>query len=257
MSPLSDKVALVTGASAPKGIGEAIAKRFAAAGASLFLVAEGTVAQLETLTQECRRLSTKGGRVEYGVFDLAETGAAEAMVEEALAVFGRVDILVNNAGIRVPSEFGGYSREDFDRAVAVNLASPLFASQAVLPAMRRQGGGRIIHIASQMGMVAFDRRMVYGMTKAALIYLAKAMAYEVAADGIVVNAISPGPTLTQPNIDRVENEPEHAQSRLAYIRANRYGTPEEVAEVAFFLASTDATFLQGDNIVMDGGYTTH
>ena len=257
MNPLSDKIALITGASAPKGIGEAIAKRFAVEGASLFLVAESTVAQLETVTQECRRLNTAGGRIEYGVFDLAETGAAEAMVEEALAIFGRVDILVNNAGIRVPSEFGAYSRDDFDRAVAVNLAGPFFASQAVLPAMRRQGGGRIIHIASQMGMVAFDRRMIYGMTKAALIYLAKAMAYEVAADGIVVNAISPGPTLTQPIIDRIENEPEHAQSRLAYIRSNRYGTPEEVAEVAFFLASTDATFLQGDNIVIDGGYTTH
>jgi NAD(P)-dependent dehydrogenase (short-subunit alcohol dehydrogenase family) len=139
----------------------------------------------------------------------------------------------------------------------VNLAAAFFASQAVLPAMRRAGGGRIIHIASQMGTVAFDNRCVYGMTKAALIYLTKAMAYELAAENIIVNAISPGPILTGPLLERLEKEPEHAQSRLEYVRAKRFGEPEEIAELAFFLASTSATFLQGENVIIDGGYVTH
>ena len=108
-----------------------------------------------------------------------------------------------------------------------------------------------------MGLVAFDKRTLYGMTKAALIYLTKAMAYELAGEGIVVNAISPGPILTQRHIDNTKKDPAAVQSRLSYVRSNRFGKPEEIAEVALFLASTDATFLQGDNIVIDGGYTTH
>jgi NAD(P)-dependent dehydrogenase (short-subunit alcohol dehydrogenase family) len=139
----------------------------------------------------------------------------------------------------------------------VNLASPFFASQAVLPMMRRQGGGRIIHIASQMGSVTHDNRAVYGLTKAALIHLAKSMAYELAADNIIVNAISPGPVLTGHIAETIAKTPELGNKRLEYIRANRFGRPEEIAELACFLASTSATFLMGQDIIIDGGYTTH
>jgi len=252
---LKDKVAIVTGASAPQGIGRAIARRYAEGDASLYLVADGTEAQLQDAVRECRERS--GARAEYAVLDLGVEGAAETMVAEADRLFGRVDVLVNNAGVRARKSFGEFTRADFNRAFAVNLAAPFFASQAVVPIMRRQGAGRIVHIASQMGLVTNDQRMVYGTTKAGLIYLAKAMAYELAAENIVVNAISPGPILTDHNQALMDSQPDLGKRRLSYIRANRFGKPEEIAEVAFFLATTPATFLQGDNIVVDGGYVTH
>jgi NAD(P)-dependent dehydrogenase (short-subunit alcohol dehydrogenase family) len=254
---LSGKVAVVTGASTPTGIGNAIAKKFAEAGASVFLVAEGTAEQLETAAKECRAFA-KAGRIEHAVFDLSQPGAAEAMIAEAERRFGRVDVLVNNAGIRAAHNFGEFSREVYDKVVAVNLTAPFFASQAVLPMMRRQGGGRIIIIASQLGSVTYAKRAVYGLTKAALIHLTKSMAYELGREGIIVNSISPGPILTGIVAERNEADPAEAQRRLAqYLPAGRYGEPWEIADLALYLATTDATFLQGEDIRIDGGYTVH
>lgn len=257
MDTMKNLTCIVTGASTPNGIGNAIAKRFAQAGASVLLVAEGTREQLETAQRECRAFA-QGGRIEYAVHDLGETGAAEKMVEDAHRLFGRVDILVNNAGMRSYGRFGEFSRKDFERSVAVNLAAPFFASQAVVPIMRAQGGGRIIHIASQLGRVTYDKRALYGLTKAALIHLTKSMAYELGKHGIVVNAISPGPVKTQPVLDRMHADPADARRRIdAYLPIGRFGEPSEVAEVALFLATTPATFLQGEDICIDGGYTIH
>lgn len=254
---LTGKVAVITGASTPKGLGTAIARRFAAEGASLYLVADGTAEQLAAAAESCRALSQTGGRIEYGQFDLGEPDAPEAMIAKALDDFGRIDILVNNAGIRDHKAFGDFNRAEFDRIVAVNISAAFFASQAVVPAMRAQGGGRIIHIASQMGSVAYDKRAVYGLTKAALIHLTKTMAYELGKDKIIVNSISPGPILTQPILDRLEADPDYAEVRGAYLRAGRFGEPEEVAELAYYLAATDATYMQGADLLIDGGYTTH
>ena len=257
MAVLSGKVAIVTGPSAPDGIGRAIARRFAQEGANLFLIAEGTADQLAEAAGECRTLAGDGARAEHAIYDLSVAGAAEAMVGQAEKLFGRIDILVNNAGVRARKKFGEFSRDDFNTAIGVNLASPFFASQSVLPIMRRQGGGRIIHIASQMGSVTHQNRAVYGMTKAGLIHLAKSMAYELAADNIIVNTISPGPVLTGHIAELIAKTPELGNKRLEYIRANRFGRPEEIAELAFFLASTSATFLMGQDLIIDGGYTTH
>jgi NAD(P)-dependent dehydrogenase (short-subunit alcohol dehydrogenase family) len=248
---------VVTGASTQNGIGNAIAKRFAEAGGSVFLVAEGTQAQLELAQQECRSYPD-AGRIEYGVFDLSVPGAPEAMIEAAKATFGRIDVLVNNAGIRAPYDFGEYTRAQFDQVIAVNIGAAFFASQAVLPIMRGQGGGRIIHIASQLGQVTYAKRALYGLTKAAMIHLTKSMAYELAKDNIIVNSISPGPIKTQPLIDRLRTEPEEMARRIKeYLPAGRLGEPREIADLALFLATTDATFLQGEDICIDGGYTNH
>jgi NAD(P)-dependent dehydrogenase (short-subunit alcohol dehydrogenase family) len=261
MSGLKDglvgKVAVITGSSTPKGIGLAIARRFASEGASLFLAAEGTPEQLKAAAEECRALASAGATVEYGQFDLALPGKPEAMIAAALEKFGRIDVLVNNAGIRDNKAFGEFNREEFDRILSVNLSAAFFASQAVLPAMRRQGGGRIIHIASQMGHVAFDKRAVYGLTKAALIHLTKSMAYELGPEGIIVNAISPGPVRTQPILDRIAADPTYEATRSRYVRAGRLGEVTEIAELAYFMAATDATYMQGTDIVIDGGYITH
>jgi NAD(P)-dependent dehydrogenase (short-subunit alcohol dehydrogenase family) len=259
MGVLSGKVAVITGASSKTGIGRAIARRFAQAGASMYLVAEqGTEAQLQDAVQECNQASGQlGGRAEYGIHDLAEAGAAEEMIGRAERVFGRIDILVNNAAARAKLNFGEFSRDLVNHVIAVNLVAPFFACQAVVPIMRRQKGGRIIHIASQLGTVANDKRAVYGMTKAGLIYLAKAMAYELARDGIIVNAISPGPTLTEAVSKAMESDPRTEKQRSSYMRIDRLGRPEEIADVAFFLATEAPELLLGQNIIVDGGYTSH
>ncbi|MDO8279737.1 MAG: glucose 1-dehydrogenase [Burkholderiaceae bacterium] len=254
MGQLSGKCAIVTGASAPQGIGAAIARRFAQAGASVFLVAEATAEQLALLAAQCRGFED-AGRIETALIDVGDPGAAERLVEEAHRIFGRIDILVNNAGVRAPVDFGNYTRAQFDRTIAVNIAAPFFSSQAVLPIMRAQGGGRIIHIASQLGHVTYAQRALYGLTKAALIHLTRSMAYELAAEKIIVNAISPGPIATQATAGR---DPELVRQRIAqYLPVGRLGEPEEIADVALYLAAQAPEFLQGQDIVVDGGYTIH
>jgi NAD(P)-dependent dehydrogenase (short-subunit alcohol dehydrogenase family) len=257
MGTLSGKVALITGAAGEHGIGRSIAKRYAQEGATLYLVDHPSAeSQLKAAAAECLA-EAPGSRCEYATYDLALEGSAESMIEAAVKAVGRIDVLVNNAGVRARCEFGSFTRKIFNEAVSVNLATPFFASQAVAPIMKRQGGGRIIHIASQMGTVAHERRAVYGMTKAALIYLTKAMAYELAPDGIVVNAISPGPVLTGYMKDEMDKNPQLREARNAYMRLARLGQPEEIAEVALFLAASSPELLLGQNLIVDGGYTIH
>jgi NAD(P)-dependent dehydrogenase (short-subunit alcohol dehydrogenase family) len=257
MAALTGKVAVVTGAASHKGIGNAIAHRYAREGASVFLVDRTSLDALEGARHACSA-HPDAGRIECGAYDLAERGAAERMIEDAVQRFGRIDILVNNAGVRAPAAFGEYTRDDFDQVVGVNLAAPFFASQAVLPIMRRQGGGRILHIASQLGHVTYDKRALYGLTKAALIHLTKSMAYELGRDNILVNSISPGPINTGFAMARTAQDPQESARRIRdYVPAGRMGEPDEIAEVAFFLATTTSTFLQGEDICVDGGYTAH
>jgi NAD(P)-dependent dehydrogenase (short-subunit alcohol dehydrogenase family) len=254
MTSLVGKTALVTGAA--RGIGAAIAVQLAMKGASIFLTANGTEDHLQKVARDCSD-ANPSVQTKYGIFDFFREGDPEKMVEAALRAFGRVDILVNNAGIRISKPFGEFSGKDFDQVVGVNLKAPFLASQAVIPAMKANGGGRIIHIASQMGLVTDQDISLYGLTKAALIHLTKSMAFELAPHNIIVNAVSPGPIMTEFNEERTAKNPALKARRLSYIRAGRYGRPEEIAEVVAFLATTDATYLQGDNLVVDGGYVTH
>ena len=254
MEALQGKVAIVTGSW--RGIGRATAKKLALAGARVFLTAEAHGEQLESVRDECRALSSSK-QAEFGVFDLAEPDAPERMVKAVLALFRRVDVLVNNAGIRIRHPFGDYSCADFDRMVAVNLRAAFLASQAVLPAMRAQGGGRIIHVASQMGLVAYPETALYGITKAALIFLARAMSVELAKDNIQVNAVSPGPVMTEYNQERMARHPDLHQERVAYTPIGRFGEPDEIADSIVWLASEAPAFVQGTNLVVDGGYTAH
>ena len=254
MQDLKGKGVIVTGAS--RGIGRATALRFAEAGARVYLVANGIQAELEAATAECRRANSD---VEpgWGVFDLAESAAPARMVAAALEAIGRIDVLVNNAGIRIRHPFGEYTAEEFDRLIAINVRAAFLASQAVLPAMRAQGGGRIIHVASQMGLVAHKDSALYGLSKSAVIYLARAMAYELAKDNIIVNAVSPGPIMTEYNAERTRQDPALLADRLSYMPAGRYGEPDEVARTIVLLAAAMPGFMQGHNVVIDGGYTTH
>jgi NAD(P)-dependent dehydrogenase (short-subunit alcohol dehydrogenase family) len=253
MPALTGKIALVTGAS--RGIGKATALALAEAGAGLYLAADSTREELAAAADACRGRGSP--RAESGLFELAEPGDVQRMVDAALERFGRIDILVNNAGIRNRKPFGTFTSAEFDRLIAVNLRAPFLASQAVLPSMRANGGGRIITVASQLGLVATPNSALYGMAKAALIYMTKAIALEVARDNIMVNAVSPGPIETEFTRSQMEIYPEYRPSREAQIPLGRWGKPEEVAQAILFLASTSATFVHGSNLVIDGGYVVH
>ena len=252
MRRLDDKVALVTGSSS--GIGKATALALADLGAALYVTAEAGEDALGEVAAACRKRSGRDAR--FGIFDLSQVGAAEAMVADALAAFGGINILVNNAGVRRRKPFGTFTQEDFDLLVNVNLRSPFFACQAVLPAMRKAGGGRIINVASQRSLSAKQDISLYGITKAGIAYLSQTMAVELAKEGIGVNTVSPGPIETQYSTDRLADQPEMRQRMTAAVPQGRFGKPEEVAEVIVFLAASNGNYVQGMNILVDGGELT-
>jgi NAD(P)-dependent dehydrogenase (short-subunit alcohol dehydrogenase family) len=217
----------------------------------VYLVADGTKAELQAAVEAASAAGAE--RAAYGVHDLADAGEPQRIVQEALRALGRIDVLVNNAGIRIRKPFGEFTPGDFDRGIAVNLRAPFLLSQAVLPAMRKQGGGRIIHIASQLGTAATPNSALYGASKAGLIHLTKSMALELAKDGIAVNSVSPGPVETEYARERWKEEPGIKERRVSEIPLGRYGQPEEIAEAVVFLA-TASSFLMGHDLVVDGGY---
>ena len=254
MAKLEKKVALISGAS--RGIGKAIALALAKEGASLYLIAEETEEELQAVCSDCRN-SHDSVVANYGLMELSDTDAGRRMVEACLSQFGRVDILVNNAGVRRRADFGDFTQDDYEFTQAVNIRTPFFACQTALTAMREQGSGRIINITSQMGSVAFDGLSLYGLTKAALIYLTKAISYDCAGDGIQVNCVSPGPIAPQYNIDRMRDDPAAWNKLTAGTTVGRFGKPEEVAEAVCFLATCESTFIQGHDLIIDGGWTSH
>ncbi len=254
MAKLDGKVALVSGAS--RGIGKAIALKLAEEGASLYLVADGTEAELRAVCSECGGLHGRAD-ARYGLMELSEADAGGRMVAACLEAFGRIDVLVNNAGVRRRGRFGEFTLDDYEFVQAVNVRTPFFASQAALPAMRKQGGGRIVNITSQMGSVAFDGLALYGMSKAALIYLTRAVSFDWARDGIRANCVSPGPIATQYNVDRLKDDPAMRDKLERGTTVGRFGRPEEVAEAVCFLAACETDFIQGHDLIVDGGWTSH
>ncbi len=252
--PLNGRVALVTGAS--RGIGAEIAKQLSAEGARIFLAAHDSEEILDSVARQCQQ-QPPGAEVAYGRFDFLNEGSSAGVVRAAMAAFGRIDILVNNAAIRVRRPFGEFSAQEFDQVVAVNLRAPFLVSQEVVPIMKANGAGRIINIASQMGSIAEQNLALYGLTKAALIHLTMSMAFELAPANIMVNAVSPGPTMTEYNVERTRQHPDYLAHKLQYLPSGRYCRPDEIAEVVRFLATTSASNIQGHNLVVDGGYVIH
>ena len=254
MAKLEGKMALVSGAS--RGIGKAIALKLAEEGASLYLVADETEDELQAVCAECGDLHDAVD-ARYGIMELSEADAGVRMVTAGLEEFGRIDVLVNNAGVRRRARFGEFTQDDYEFVQAVNIRTPFFASQTALPAMREQGGGRIINITSQMGSVAFDGLGLYGMSKAALIYLTRAISFDWARDGIQANCVSPGPIATQYNVDRLKDDRAMWDKLERGTTIGRFGKPEEIAEAVCFLATCETEFIQGHDLIVDGGWTSH
>ena len=247
---LDGQVALVTGAS--RGLGRAIALALADAGASLHLAADGTEEELAQVGAACAE-RCPSARVSRAILDLSRPDVPAAMIDAVVGEHGRIDILVNNAGVRIRKPFGQFSADDFDRLMAVNVRAPMLAAQAASAHMRTRGSGRIINVASQLGTMTDTDASLYGMSKAALLYLTRAMAVELAGFGIVVNAVSPGTTATDFILATITGA--RLASRIDKIPAGRLGRPGEIAQAVVFLATTPATFLLGHNLIIDGGET--
>ena len=239
MKGIKGKRAIVTGAG--QGIGRAIAER---------LQAEGAHVLFADIDADAAR--TAAGRAPMIQVDVADTAQVDAMVRHAVATLGGVDILVSNAGIMDRQPFLDMEPAFWDRVLGINLRGAFLCGQAVARAMVAQGeGGRIVNVTSNSGIFGGRGRAAYGASKAGLINLTQTMAIELAEHGINVNAVAPGPTKT-----RVATTDEPGAAVMMRMPLKRFGTPEEIASVAAFLASEEASFVTGHVYGADGGYTT-
>ena len=245
MSTDEKKVALVTGAA--RGIGLATAKKF---------LAEGWRVALLDINVEELRVAHQGIGKPDTTLDVACDVADPAAITRAFAAvlkkFGRLDALVNNAGIAIFKPILDVTYEDWSHVLAVNLTGPFLCTQAAAPLMRDNGGGAIVNITSISGLRASTLRTAYGTSKAGLAHLTKQQAVELAAHGIRVNAVAPGPVETA--MAKAVHTPEIRADYHDHMPLNRYGLESELAETIFFLCSDKASYITGQVLCVDGGF---
>lgn len=241
---LSAQVALITGGAS--GIGKSTAELFAERGATLALVDRS-----EAVHETARSF---GPRHLARVADVADETAAQNVVAGAVEKLGRIDILLNNAGIGPLAKAEETSAELWDTTMAVNLRGPFLYAREVGKQMIRQGGGRIINLASQAALVALDRHLAYCASKAGVLGMTRVLAMEWGRYGITVNAISPTVVETELGA-RGSWSGEAGAAFKKKIPAGRFAQPEEIALAALYLASGAAGMINGENLVVDGGYT--
>jgi 3-oxoacyl-[acyl-carrier protein] reductase len=240
---LQDKVAVVTGAA--QGIGEAITRLF---------VAHGARVVIGDLDGDAAQRTAKGidpDRVRGHACDVADGDAVRALLDHARAELGAVDIMVNNAGITRDATLKKMTEDQFDQVIAVHLRGAWLGTQAAAVAMRDQGtGGTIVNMSSISGQVGVFGQTNYSAAKAGVVGLTKAAAKELARDGIRVNAIQPGLIAT----DMTRAMPEHIwETKMTEIPMGRAGEPEEIANVALFLASDMSSYMTGTVLEVTGG----
>ncbi|MCI8312801.1 MAG: 3-oxoacyl-[acyl-carrier-protein] reductase [Lachnospiraceae bacterium] len=239
------KIALVTGAA--KGIGRAIALALAAEKVTVVVNYNGSKERAEAVVEEIKALGADGYAYQCNV---ADTEATRLMVKEIFDRYGRLDILVNNAGITRDNLIMKMSEEDFDAVIAANLKGCFNTIKAVSRQMLKQRAGRIINITSVSGILGNVGQANYAASKAGIIGLTKTMAREFASRGITVNAIAPGFVDT----DMTQVLPEQIKEKVtAQIPLGRFGKPEDIANMAAYLASEKAGYITGQIISVDGG----
>lgn len=242
---LDGKTALVTGAS--RGIGRVIALRLAAEGANIAINYAGNTAKAE---ETKAAIEAAGGKAALFQADVSDSAQVEQMVASVLETFGSLDILVNNAGITRDGLLMRMKEEDFDAVLDTNLKGIFHVAKAVTKIMMKQRSGRIVNMASVVGIIGNAGQTNYAAAKAGVIGFTKSAARELAARGITVNAVAPGFIAT----DMTAAMPEKAkEATLAAIPLRRMGTPEDVANAVLFLVSDQAAYITGQVVKVDGG----
>jgi len=242
------QIILVTGAT--RGIGKAIAHAFHAAGGTVWLTGTNPE-QIDALNREA---SIKGiERLHYIAVDFTKDDSIEQFVQ-LLDSMERIDVVVNNAGTNRINLVENTSLEDYDFLESINLRTPYRICQAVVPKMKAAAYGRIINVASIWSVITKPGRSIYTTTKFGLVGLTKTLAVELAASNIMVNAVSPGFTLTE--LTRATLTSAEIDVLAQQVPARRFAEPEEIAQIVLFLSSTLNTYLTGQNIVVDGGFVS-
>lgn len=243
---LTGKRALVTGGG--RGLGKAMARGFAECGADV-LICSRSEGELAAAVKEIG--AGLAGSVEYRVADMASRSSVDALAKAALEHFGTVDILVNNAGINQPQPIDEIDDDRWDQQVEVNLTSIMRLTRALVPAMKAQRWGRVIHISSVLGVGSKPGRNAYSATKSALLGLTKASALDLGPYGITVNCLGPGPFLTEMPLSLLNDEQQAEFSRITAL--GRWAQPRELAGPAILLASDAGSYITGEMLLVDGG----
>jgi NAD(P)-dependent dehydrogenase (short-subunit alcohol dehydrogenase family) len=245
---LSGRTAVITGAS--RGLGETMAKALAESGANIALVARD-VKRLELVRDA---IAAKGGTAELFAGDVTREQDVAAIALAVKERFGHAQILINNAGTNLRKPLVDFTLEEFRSVIDSSLISTFLMCRAFVPGMMGSGYGRIINMSSTMGHVSLPGRTPYSSAKAALRGLTRALALEVAAEGITVNTISPGPFGTDMN-SVIKDDPEANAVFLANLPVGRWGKVEEIGALACYLCSELSGFMTGADIIIDGGWT--
>jgi len=251
---LQDRTAIVTGGAS--GIGKAIGMRFAAEGAHV-IVADIIDDPLEGGAKTVDAILEAGGKATFRQCDVLQSADLEAAVAEATSIAGRLDIMVNNAAARCPKPMHETTEEDWDRVVGVNAKGVFLGCRAAVRQMltqepRDEVRGRIVNLSSQHGMVRAPNAFAYGVGKASVVYMTKQIAGDYAEHGIVCNAVAPGKILTgKTGAPIAPKAIEYSHARTPW---PRLGKPSDVANAALFLASDEASYITGENLMVDGGW---
>lgn len=251
---LKDKIAIVTGAS--QGIGKAIALGLAEAGAHVVL-AKHPGPRMEEIEAVRAEIIAMGRRAMIVQTDVGIVSEVQALMDATVADFGRIDILVNNAGWTGTNDALDVTEEEFDKTVSSSLKSVFFASQAAARVMLPQGGGRIIQIGSNFGVIAFKKRAVYAAVKAAVHHLAKALSLEWAHQGVLVNVVAPCITETESRKNILEKPGYKEWATQQMIPRGRWNQPQDLVGAVLFLCSPFADMIVGHTLMVDGGWTIH
>jgi NAD(P)-dependent dehydrogenase (short-subunit alcohol dehydrogenase family) len=246
---LTGKSAIVTGGS--KGLGQAMAAGLASAGADVLVTSRNA----DEAARAADQIAADFGHRAIGIrSDVASSDDCAALAAKALAEFGKIDILINNAGINIRGPIDELTYDEFREVQQINVDGIWLVSRAVVPHMKQAGYGRIINLASTLGMVGLENRTPYATSKGAVVQMTRALGLELASFGITVNAICPGPFLTPMNEPIAEAE-QTKKFIVGAVALGRWGRMEEIQGAAIFLASDAASYVTGSLLAVDGGWT--